>query len=148
MQEILEKRGQSLGWEDPLKKGMLTNSSILARRIPWTEEPVLCLVAQSCLTLCHPIDCSPSGSSVHGDSPGKTTGVRCLALLQGIFPTQVSCIAGEFFTIWDTSETQEYWSGSLSFLKKIFLTQQLNRHLPHWSWILYQLRHQGSLPHV
>ena len=29
----------SLGWEDPLKKGMATQSSILAQRIPWTEEP-------------------------------------------------------------------------------------------------------------
>ena len=30
---------QSLGWEDPLEKGMVTHSSILAWRIPWTEEP-------------------------------------------------------------------------------------------------------------
>ena len=30
---------RSLGWEDPLEKGMTTHSSILARRIPWTEEP-------------------------------------------------------------------------------------------------------------
>ena len=28
-----------LGWEDPLEKGMATHSSILAWRIPWTEEP-------------------------------------------------------------------------------------------------------------
>ena len=49
---------------------------------------VLCWVAQSCLTLCDPMDyCSP-GSVVHGDSPGKKTGVGCHALLQGIFPTQ------------------------------------------------------------
>jgi len=32
--------------------------------------------------------CSLPGTSVHGDSPGKTTGVGCHALLQGIFPTQ------------------------------------------------------------
>ena len=51
---------------------------------------VLCLVAQSCLTLCDPMDCSLPGSSVHGDSPGKNTGVGCQALLQGIFPTQGS----------------------------------------------------------
>ena len=31
---------QSLGWEDPLEEGMATHSSILASRIPWTEEPV------------------------------------------------------------------------------------------------------------
>ena len=49
---------------------------------------VLCLVTQSCPTLCHPMDCSLPGSSVHGDSPGKNTGVDSHALLQGIFPTQ------------------------------------------------------------
>ena len=43
---------------------------------------------QSCLTLCDPMDYSPSGSSVHGDSLGKNTGVSCHALLQGIYPTQ------------------------------------------------------------
>jgi len=36
MQEI---RVHSLGWEDPLEKGMATHSSILAWRITWTEEP-------------------------------------------------------------------------------------------------------------
>ena len=30
---------QSLGWEDPLEKAMATHSTILAWRIPWTEEP-------------------------------------------------------------------------------------------------------------
>ena len=51
---------------------------------------VLCSVTQSCLTLCDPMDCSLPGSSVHGDSPGKSTGVGCHALFQGIFPTQGS----------------------------------------------------------
>ena len=37
---------------------------------------------------CDPMDCNPSGTSVHGDSPGKNTGVGYHALLQGIFPTQ------------------------------------------------------------
>ena len=44
----------------------------------------------SCLILCDPMDCSPPGSSVHGDSPSKNTGAGCHALLQGIFPTQGS----------------------------------------------------------
>ena len=72
------------------------------------------LVAQSCPTLCDPMDCSPPGSSVHEifqasileslwphglqptrllcpcDFPGKDTGVGCHFLLQGIFPTQGS----------------------------------------------------------
>ena len=51
---------------------------------------MLCLITQSYPTLCDPMDCSPPGSSVHGDSPGKNTGVGCHALLQGIFPTQGS----------------------------------------------------------
>ena len=34
-----ETQVQSLGWEDSLEKGMATHSSILAWRIPWTEEP-------------------------------------------------------------------------------------------------------------
>ena len=34
-----------------------------------------CLVTQSCPTLFNPVDCSLPGSSVHGDSPGKNTGV-------------------------------------------------------------------------
>ena len=55
--------------------------------VPATEA-VLCLVAQSCPTLCDPMDCAPPGSSVHGNSPGKNTGVDCHALLQGICLTQ------------------------------------------------------------
>ena len=36
---MLETLARSLGWEDPLEKGMATHTSILAWRIPWTEEP-------------------------------------------------------------------------------------------------------------
>ena len=39
MQETQDTQVQSLGWEDPLEKEMATYSSILARKIPWTEEP-------------------------------------------------------------------------------------------------------------
>ena len=38
MQETQEMWVQSLGWEDPLEEEMATHSSILAWRIPWTEE--------------------------------------------------------------------------------------------------------------
>ena len=48
----------------------------------------ICLVAQSRPTLYDPMNCSPSDSSVHGDSPGKNSGVRCHPLFQGIFTTQ------------------------------------------------------------
>ena len=61
------------------------------------------LVIQSCPALCDAMDCRPPGSSVPGDFLGKNTEVSCQAILQGIFltwdRTQVSCIAGGFFTI-------------------------------------------------
>ncbi|CAI9163170.1 unnamed protein product [Rangifer tarandus platyrhynchus] len=43
----------------------------------------MCVLSRSVMS-----DCSPPGSSVHGDSPGKNTGVGSLTLLQEIFPTQ------------------------------------------------------------
>ena len=39
VQELLKTLVRSPGWEDPMEEGMATHSSILAWRIPWTEEP-------------------------------------------------------------------------------------------------------------
>ena len=54
---------------------------ILYHWVPWeVQEGAMCcaaLFAQSCPTLCDPVDWSPPGSSVRGDSPGKNTGVCC-----------------------------------------------------------------------
>ena len=58
--------------------------------------------------------------------------------------TGVSCIAGGFFTSWATREAQEYWSGYLSLLQWIFLTQESNWGLLYCRWIIYQLGYQGS----
>ena len=71
-----------------------TQEKAWARKRFLRYNAVLCLVAQSCLTLCYcmdcslpdSLDCSPPGSSVHGDSPGKLEG--CHALLQGDLPNQ------------------------------------------------------------
>ena len=49
---------------------------------------LICVLSRS--VLCKPMDWTPPGSSVQGDSLGKNTGVGCHALLQGIFPTQGS----------------------------------------------------------
>ena len=67
-----------------------------------------CVCAKSlqwCPSLCDPVDCSPLGSSVHGDSPGKNIAVGFRVLLQGIFLTQIKpssltspALAGGFFT--------------------------------------------------
>ena len=74
---------------------MATHSSILAWRIPmdrgaWWATVLLCLVTQSYPTLFNLMDCSLPGASLHGDFPGKDTGVGCHALLQGILTTQGS----------------------------------------------------------
>ena len=60
-----ETRGQSLGWEGPLEKGMVTHSSILAWRVPRTEEP--------------------GGAAVHGVSKSRTrrSDFHSLAALHG-----------------------------------------------------------------
>ena len=84
------------------KKGKISKcgrNHMLAKSYTWPAtfpaplhslDCVLCLVAQLCLTLCSPMDCSLPGASVHGDSPGRNTGASYHALLQRIFPTQGS----------------------------------------------------------
>ena len=54
------------------------------------NSSVTCFVSHSYPTLCDPMDCSQSGSSVLRDSPGNNTAVGYHALLQRIFPTQGS----------------------------------------------------------
>ena len=88
---------QTTGWSG--------NTIILVERQSRLKHGV-CLVAQSCLTLCDPMDCSPPGSSVHGDSPGKAWVAMpsSRGSSQPRYWTQVSHTAGEFFTIWATRE--------------------------------------------
>ena len=68
-------------------------------------------VTQSCLTLFNPMDCSPSGSSVHGDSPGKILEWVAITFSRGSSQprdgTQVSCTVGGFFTILAPREAQK-----------------------------------------
>ena len=75
---------------------------------------MLCLVTQSCPTLCDPMDCSLPGFSVNGIL--RTRILEWVAMpfsresSQPRARTQVSRIAGGFFTICSTKEAQEYWS--------------------------------------
>ena len=52
----------------------------------------MCLLKSlgSCMTLCDPMDCSPTRLLCPRDSPGKDNGMSCHALLQGIFPTRLN----------------------------------------------------------
>ena len=102
---------------------------------------------------CESESCSMDSLRPHGlhspwKSPGQNTGVGSLSLFQGIFKardwTQISSIAGRFFTSWATREAQNTGVGSLSLLQRIFPTQESNQGLLHCRWVLYQLSYQGS----
>ena len=64
-------------------------------------------VAQSCPTLCDPMDCSLSGSSVHGIFQARVLEWIAISFSRGSSQprsrTQVSCIAGRHFTVWAKS---------------------------------------------
>ena len=111
----------------------------------------MCLVAQSCLTLCNPTDCRLPGSSVHGESPGKNTGVGCHALLQGIFPTPGSnprlmspTLLVDSLPSEPVGKPKNTGVGSLSLLQGNFPTQGSNQGLLHCRWVLYQLSYKES----
>ena len=66
------------------------------------------LAAQLCLTICSPMDCSPLGSSVHGIQLEWVAMPFSKGSSQPRNRTQVSCIAGRFFTIWGIRKAYIY----------------------------------------
>ena len=76
--------------------------------VKWSE------VAQSCPTLCDPMDCSLSGSSVHGIFQARVLEWIAISFSRGSSrprnQTRVSCIARRRFTVWATREAQLYCS--------------------------------------
>ena len=90
-------------------------------------------VAQSCLTLCDPVDCR--------NSPGQNTGVGSLSLLQGIFPTQRSnpgpTLQADSLPAEPPGKPKNTGVGSLALLQWTFPTQESDRGLLHCRRILY-----------
>ena len=86
------------------------------------------------------MDCSPTGSFVHGDSPGKNTGVGCHVLLPnpGIEPRSPA-LQEDSLPSEPLGKPKNTGVGSLSLLQRIFTTQELNQGLLHCRWILNQL---------
>ena len=93
-----ETQVQSLGWEDPLEKGMATHSSVLAWRMPWTQELV---------------GCSPQVTEAYRTAQltllhSRTLQWVAISFFRGSSRlrdwTRVSSTAGRFFTIWATRE--------------------------------------------
>ena len=89
------------------------------------------LVAHSCLTLCDPMDCSLPGSSVCGILQARVLEWVAISFSRGSSQsrnwTQISCIAGRFFTIWATREAhggQRNWKSS-SISPRLLLVKSL-----------------------
>ena len=72
-----------------------------------------CDSVMSCLTLCDSMDCSPSGSSVHGIFQARILEWVAISFSKGSSWqrdwTQVFCSAGRFFTVWATREARKGW---------------------------------------
>ena len=79
---------------------------------------LLCLVAQSCPILCNPMDCNPSGSSVHGILQARILEWVAMPSFRGSSQPrdwiQVSLIAGRFLSIWATREAHFYSAAAKS----------------------------------
>ena len=87
----------------------------LRLKVRWVSE-----VAQSCPTLCDPMDCSLRGCSVHGILQARTLQWVAISFSRGSSrprdQTRVSCIAGRRFTLWATREAQSKANFSKSWL--------------------------------
>ena len=105
-----QTRFESPGQEDPLEKGMATHSSILAWRIPWTEEPGRL-------------------QSMEFSRPEYRSGLAILVSRGSSQPrdrTQVSQIAGDSIPAEPQRKPANTGVGSLSLRQQIFPTQELN----------------------
>ena len=115
-------------------------NSALLEYLKWSEVKV----AQSCPTLCNPMD-----YTVHGILQARILEWVVFPFSRGSPQPQdrihVFHTADRFFTSWATREPKNTAVGSLSLLRWIFPTQESNLGLLHCRWILYHLSYEGSL---
>ena len=107
------------------------------RLLQTAEQSSLCytsgivLVAQSCPTLCDPMDCSPPGSSVHGILQARILERVAIPFSRGSSRlrdgTQVSSIAGRFFIVWATNAIQSVLISYLLLYSNMTITGLLKR---------------------
>ena len=86
------------------------NEKSMQNIFPVPRSIYVCVsVAQLCPTICDPMDCSPSGSSVHGIPQARILEWIAIPFSRGISQprdrTKVSCITGRFFTVWATGKS-------------------------------------------
>ena len=124
---------------------------MLASLVGQMVKKVKVLVTQLCLTLCDPMHCSPSDSSVHGILQARILEWAIICFSRGSsWPrdqTQVSCFAGRFFTNWTIRESQvAYWVVLFisSFLKNS-LEKGMSTHSSIPAWRIPWREELGSL---
>ena len=116
---------------------------------------LLCLVTQSWPTLCNPMDCTPPGSSVHGDSPGKIMENTPFSIGESVIMESVTmpssrgssqprspALRADSLSSESPGKPKNTGVSSLFLLQGIFLTQGSNWGLLHCRWILYQLSYK------
>ena len=137
----------SLGWEDPLGKGMATRSGILAQR-KW-KRVSLSRDIQPCPILFNPMDCSLPGSSVYGILQARILEWVAFPFSRGSSHPGIKprspALQADFFYQLRNGRSPRILEGSLSLLQWIFPTQELTWGLLHCRRILYQLSYEGSL---
>ena len=119
----------------PGKRVYLTANCEITLLILFSCRSVLCLVAQSCPTLCDPLDCSPPGSSLHGILQVRILEWVAMPSSRGSSQprdwTQVSCISGRFFTVWATRKAH-YRS-----IYRLFAVSELKQLLQNLQYSLF-----------
>ena len=95
---------EAKSWEGPLDETEIYYNLVIIKSCEWVK------VAQSCLTLCDPMDCSLPVSSVYGIFQARVLDWVVISFSRGSSQprdqTQVSCIAVGFFTVWTTREAK------------------------------------------
>ena len=115
---------------------------------------VLCLVAQSCLTLCNSLNCSSPGSSVHGSLQARTLEWVAISFSTGSSQTSdqtcISCIAGRIFTHEAIREAQAFGYVGLNKIEYSFhfflLLASLSENLKLLTWLAFLLLLDSAVP--
>ena len=109
---------------------------------------MLCLVAQSCVTLCDPVDYSSPGSSDHGILQARTLEWVAISSSRGSphpgTEHRSPVLQADFLLSEPPWEPKNTGVGGISLLQEIFLTQESNQGLLPCGQILYWLSYQGS----
>ena len=94
-------------------------ADIFSHPFPFVNYFLCAKLLQSCPNLCDPMDCSPSGSSVHGILQARILEWVVISSSWGSSQprdqTRVTCIAGRFFTIWASREAPRFDTGAIIF---------------------------------